>query len=77
MLRGPAWRNVDVSLGKTFSIRESNRLEIRADMYNAFNHPQFGQPNANIGTSGAGQITNTTNFGGPERVVQFGAHFWF
>jgi hypothetical protein len=77
MLRGPAWRNVDVSLGKTFSIRESNRLEIRADMYNAFNHPQLGQPNANIGTSAAGEITNTTNFGGPERVVQFGAHFWF
>ncbi|MGA7218143.1 MAG: carboxypeptidase regulatory-like domain-containing protein [Candidatus Sulfotelmatobacter sp.] len=77
LLRGPAWRNVDVSLGKTFSLREAQKLEIRADMYNAFNHPQLGQPNDNIGTSAAGTITNTTNFGGPERVVQFGAHFWF
>jgi outer membrane receptor protein involved in Fe transport len=77
LLRGPAWRNVDLSLGKTFRIREEKNLEIRADMYNAFNHPQLGQPNGNIGTSSAGTITNTTNYGGPERVVQFGVHFWF
>jgi outer membrane receptor protein involved in Fe transport len=77
LLRGPAWRNVDVSLGKTFSIQESKKLEIRADMYNAFNHPQLAQPNGNIGTSAVATITSTTNSGGPERVVQFGAHFWF
>lgn len=33
--------NFDLSLGKTFSITESKKLEFRCDAGNAFNHPQF------------------------------------
>lgn len=48
ILRGPRQVNFDMSLGKAFRIREGISLEIRADSYNAFNHPQFGNPNNSI-----------------------------
>ena len=35
------------------------RLQFRADAFNLFNTPQFGFPNANIGSPTAGRITTT------------------
>jgi Carboxypeptidase regulatory-like domain len=49
-LIGPNWRDLDLSLGKTFQLVEGIRLEIRADSFNAFNHPNFGGPNTGTGT---------------------------
>jgi hypothetical protein len=79
-----------MSLGKAFRIREGMSLEIRADAYNAFNHPQFGKPNNTISfakdtvtglyalspTSTGGQITSANNFG-PGRIFQMGGRFTF
>jgi hypothetical protein len=47
---GPNWRDLDLSLGKTFELVEGIRLEIRADATNALNHPNFSQPNTSTGT---------------------------
>jgi hypothetical protein len=77
ILRGPRFVNVDLSLGKEFRILEGMSLEIRADAYDAFNHPQFNLPDNNILSSTAGKITNTTNFGGPGRTIQMGGRFRF
>ncbi len=82
-LRAPAYRDVDLSLGKAFTLpfRES-RLEIRGDMYDAFNHPLFAQPGNSISASGnpaangAGQITSANSFG-PGRIIQMGARITF
>jgi Carboxypeptidase regulatory-like domain/TonB dependent receptor len=74
ILRGPRFVEVDLGLGKAFRIRESMSLEIRADSYNAFNHPQFGQPNTSI--SSVGEITSANN-GGPGRIIQMGGRFSF
>ena len=52
-------------------------LEVRADAFNAFNHPQLALPNSTLGSPSVGQITNTTNFGGPDRVIQLGGRFRF
>jgi hypothetical protein len=41
---GPALSTTNMSLGKTFAIWEQVRLQIRADVDNAFNHPSFGLP---------------------------------
>jgi hypothetical protein len=41
LLRGPGVNNFDISLFKSFPIRERARLQFRAEMYNAFNHTQF------------------------------------
>jgi hypothetical protein len=64
ILRGPNWRSVDSNLGKSFPIK-SNRwlgegasVEARVDVFDTFNHPNFGQPNSSIGTSGAGIISS-------------------
>jgi hypothetical protein len=90
ILRGPRQVNFDMSLGKTFRVRESMSLEVRADSYNFFNHPQFANPNNTVSfskdpvtgiyslspTSAGGQITSANN-GGPGRIFQLGARFSF
>jgi len=49
-LIGPGFADVDISLAKEFRLPwEGIKLEIRADMYNAFNHTNFFNPNANVG----------------------------
>lgn len=37
----PGINNWDVTVAKNFSFRERARLQLRADFYNFFNHPQF------------------------------------
>jgi hypothetical protein len=77
ILRGPRYVDMDLSLGKTFRITERAGFELRADSYNALNHPQFNLPDNNILSSTAGKITSTTNFGGPGRTIQLGGRFSF
>ena len=79
ILRGPRFVNFDLSLGKSFRIREGMNLEFRADSYNAFNHPQFNNPDNNILSPTAGKITSgqgANNFG-PGRIIQLGGRFTF
>ena len=84
-LIGPGFADVDFSIGKEFSLRERMELEIRADMFNAFNHINYANPDANVGyTSGgaladstAGTITNPAGFNSNMRIIQLGAHFTF
>jgi hypothetical protein len=40
-LRGPGINNWDLSFFRNFPIRERMRLQLRLEMYNAFNHTQF------------------------------------
>jgi len=78
-LRGPRFFDLDLSLGKSFRIRESMSFEVRADAYNAFNHPQFNNPDTSIVSATAGQITSSqgaNNFG-PGRIFQMGGRFSF
>ena len=50
-LVGPGFANFDFSIGKEFRIplREGMRLEIRADMFNAFNHVNYANPDGDVG----------------------------
>jgi len=47
---GPGFTDVDISIGKTFPLHwEGIRLDIRGDAYNAFNHVNYQNPDANVG----------------------------
>ena len=86
ILVGPGFANVDISLGKTFLLHwEGIKLDVRADAYNAFNHINFGNPDANVGytSSGAladptaGTITGPAGNNGNRRILQMGARLTF
>ncbi len=51
----------DVSVGRRFSIRESLALEARMDVFNVFNHPNFGGPASVFNAAGFGVSQGTYN----------------
>jgi hypothetical protein len=65
-VRNPGTVNLDLSFFKNFSIGERLTLQYRAEMFNAFNTPQFGSPNNNIQASNFGGITSA----GAARQIQ-------
>ena len=74
MFQGPPSKNVDAAIAKNWSVRERYNLQFRWEMFNAFNHPNFGTPDANVGDGGSfGKITSL----GPMRVMQAGLKFAF
>jgi hypothetical protein len=79
MLRGPAWQNWDMSLQKNTIWKERYRLQLRADSFNVFNHPNFNTPNSAISnTSNVGAITSVSSSPAAEaRTVEFAVKFNF
>jgi hypothetical protein len=73
-LRGDGIRNIDLSLSKEFKIKEDMQLQVRAEMFNAFNHQRFAFPDGGLGDDTFGTISSTT---GNFRKMQFGARFQF
>jgi len=59
VLYAPGTQTIDVSLSRNFPIAKRYRVQFRADAFNLFNTPQFGFPNAAIGSPTAGRITTT------------------
>jgi Carboxypeptidase regulatory-like domain len=57
-LRNPGQWTVDLALSKSFPIRESLKMEARAEAFNAFNHWNPVVPTANRSSSTFGQVTS-------------------
>jgi Carboxypeptidase regulatory-like domain len=75
VLRGPSQKIVSLSLQKTTTLTERLGLELRWDVFNAFNFVNFANPNADLtDETDFGQITRTV--GGP-RTMQFGVKLKF
>ena len=66
-LIGPSSQQVDFSASKRFPIGPA-RLEFRAEIFNLFNHANFGQPDGNISNVTAGVISTADD----ARNIQFG-----
>ena len=49
---GPSFWNTDISVAKAFPIWEKVDVRARADAYNAFNHLNAGNPQANVQSPG-------------------------
>ncbi|HEY2931877.1 MAG TPA: TonB-dependent receptor [Acidobacteriota bacterium] len=74
ILRGPGFVNFDFGIHRDFRVREGMRIQLRAELFNAFNTPQFDDPAAVIGTAQAGVIQGVR---APERQIQVGLKFVF
>ena len=53
-----AWQ-MDLAVRRDFPIRETLKLQVRAEAFNIFNHPNFGTINPNFGQTTFGQATST------------------
>jgi hypothetical protein len=53
-----AWQ-MNLAVRREFTIHENFKLQGRAEVFNVFNHPNFGTINANFGTTTFGQATAT------------------
>jgi Carboxypeptidase regulatory-like domain len=64
--RGPGYFDMDLNLFKNFKIGERYNFAIGAQAFNAFNHPNFGLPNASYVSSvdpNTGTVTPDPTFG--------------
>jgi hypothetical protein len=71
---GPAFHNTDFSVTKTTKVGENMKLELRAEVFDLFNHANFGQPGNVVGSPSFGRITSTrfpTGESGSSRQIQF------
>ena len=65
-VRGPAYTNLSLSLGKSFSLAETKTLEFKADMQNALNQTQYSGIVTNRSLFNFGQAIGTRS----ARVIQ-------
>jgi hypothetical protein len=75
---GPGQANLDVAISKMVPVKclpiaESN-VQLRAEFYNALNHPQFSDPDSTFGSPTFGAITSTSV---NPRVIQLALKFFF
>jgi hypothetical protein len=60
-LRGPGLRNFDLSVFKQFTIWERLKAELRAEAFNAFDTPQFSNPDTGVTDGTFGVISSQAN----------------
>lgn len=77
---GPGFSNTDFSVIKNTSLGEALHMQFRAEIFDVFNHANFGPPGTVAGTPAFGQITSTrfpTGESGSSRQIQFAVKFSF
>ena len=65
--------NSDFSLVKNVNFSESASLQFRGEVFNAFNHADFGLPGRSLGGPGFGVISDATD----ARILQLGLRVVF
>jgi hypothetical protein len=77
IVNGPGQANLDLAVSKAVNFnwrREKRSLTFRAEFYNAFNHPQFANPDSNFTSPTFGVISSTAV---NPRVAQLALRFAF
>jgi len=73
ILDGPGYQNVNASLVKNTKLSEQLNLQLRAEFFNLFNHPNFNLPDNFLGSPTFGRITSARD----PRHIQFGVKLLF
>lgn len=73
LINDPGINNWNITVKKYFPVKETHRIEFRADLFNAFNHTQWGTSNTSLNSSSYGRIGNTR----PARQLQFSLYYTF
>jgi hypothetical protein len=76
VLRGPGFTNYNMSLFKSFRVRDRYALELRAEVYNIANTPHFANPVMNVSAPDFGQSVSTLP-GALGRQLNLGARLMF
>lgn len=58
-LRAPGYVDEDLAIQKWFTLKERLRLQVAVQMFNAFNHANFGIPAATVGSPNMGLSSST------------------
>jgi hypothetical protein len=66
LISGPALANTDLAALKDFALRESWKLQLRGEFFNALNQVNFSNPNQTVSSSAFGRITGAAS----GRVIQ-------
>jgi hypothetical protein len=74
--RGPYLFNWDLSFMKRVPVHESMRLEIRGELFNAFNRANFQSPSGNSTVYGLPQFGTITAIYDP-RIIQLAMKLYF
>jgi len=76
---GPGLVDMDVSIGRSIALfRESQRLSVRADIFNLFNHPNFDPPENVFDSQNFGSVSSSNRFGTrPPRQIQLALRYSF
>lgn len=72
-IRAPRYFNWDMGIEKGWGFGEQRRLQFRFEMFNVLNHPNFFEPDTNLGDANFGTITSAY----PARSIQFGLKFYW
>ena len=73
-VNNPNYQNLDASLAKNTKFGERYSLQLRLEMFNAFNHPLLSGPDSNVKDGNFGKITGYSN---SARRLQLGAKFYY
>jgi len=71
---GPSFNTMDVSVIKNIKLRERLQMQLRTEVFDLFNHANFGPPGNVVGTQAFGSLTSTrfpTGESGSSRQIQF------
>jgi hypothetical protein len=77
---GPGFLNTDFSITKNTKLTEKFNLQFRSEMFDVFNHPNFGNPVLTATSGSFGQIQSTrfpTGDFGSARQIQFALKLLF
>jgi hypothetical protein len=73
VLRGPGYFGTDLGISKIFPITERHHLQFRAELFNAFNQTNLGNPGTALNSPSFARISSAAD----PRLVQFALKYMF